>query len=136
MNDHVKGLLITTLGVLLVVPDSLFVRLIQAEPLTTAFFRGVTSGGIILLGLLLVQGGRGFVADEPSPSRAEVLCCCCRAGQNSYVLRPAGAPRRAGRRVWLLCTAFATVLCERFLTFGNIARVSRLRLRWMALRGG
>jgi hypothetical protein len=31
MSDHVKGLLITTLGVLFVVPDSLFVRLIDAS---------------------------------------------------------------------------------------------------------
>lgn len=60
MNDHLKGLLITTLGVLFVVPDSLFVRLIEAEPLVVAFWRGMTSGVIILLGLLVVQGTRGF----------------------------------------------------------------------------
>lgn len=60
MNDHLKGLLITTLGVLFVVPDSLFVRLIEAEPLVVAFWRGMTSGVIILIGLLVVQGTRGF----------------------------------------------------------------------------
>lgn len=60
MNDHLKGLLITTLGVLFVVPDSLFVRLIDAEPLVVAFWRGMTSGLIILVGLLVVQGTRGF----------------------------------------------------------------------------
>lgn len=60
MNDHLKGLLITTLGVLFVVPDSLFVRLIDAEPLVVAFWRGMTSGVIILIGLLVVQGTRGF----------------------------------------------------------------------------
>lgn len=60
MNDHAKGLLITTLGVLFVVPDSLFVRLIVAEPMTTAFWRGMSSGVLILLGLLAVQGLRGF----------------------------------------------------------------------------
>ncbi|MDE2648264.1 MAG: EamA/RhaT family transporter, partial [Paracoccaceae bacterium] len=37
MTDHFKGLLITTFGVLLVVPDSLFVRLIDADPMVTAF---------------------------------------------------------------------------------------------------
>lgn len=62
MNDHVKGLLITTLGVLFVVPDSLFVRLIVAEPLTVAFWRGMTSGLFILIGLLAVQGLHGFGA--------------------------------------------------------------------------
>jgi len=62
MNDHVKGLLITTLGVLLVVPDSLFVKLIVAEPMVTAFWRGVTSGVLILIGLLVFQGTKGFRA--------------------------------------------------------------------------
>lgn len=62
MNDHVKGLLLTTLGVLFVVPDSLFVRLIVADPMVVAFWRGLTSGCIILLGLLAVQGAAGFRA--------------------------------------------------------------------------
>ena len=60
MTDHFKGLLITTLGVLLVVPDSLFVRLIDADPLITAFWRGIIAGGFILVGLLLFQGLSGF----------------------------------------------------------------------------
>jgi len=62
MNDHLKGLILTTLGVLFVVPDSLFVRLIQAEPMVTAFWRGLTSGLIILVILLAVQGFSGFRA--------------------------------------------------------------------------
>lgn len=60
MNEHAKGLLLTTLGVLFVVPDSLFVRLIAADPLTTAFWRGMSAGLVILLGLLAVQGFKGF----------------------------------------------------------------------------
>ncbi len=60
MNDHAKGILLTTLGVLFVVPDSLFVRLIDADPLVVAFWRGMTSGVFILVGLLIVQGTRGF----------------------------------------------------------------------------
>ena len=55
MSDHARGLLITVLGVLLVVPDSLFVRLIEAEPLVVSFWRGLTSGGFILLAVLLTQ---------------------------------------------------------------------------------
>ncbi|MFK7939754.1 MAG: DMT family transporter [Roseovarius sp.] len=62
MNDHAKGLLLTTLGVLFVVPDSLFVRLIEAEPMTTAFWRGMSAGLVILIGLLAVQGLKGFRA--------------------------------------------------------------------------
>ena len=62
MNDHLKGLIVTTLGVLLVVPDSLFVRLIEAEPMVTAFWRGLTAGCLVLAVLLAVQGTRGFRA--------------------------------------------------------------------------
>lgn len=62
MNDHPKGLIITTLGVLLVVPDSLFVRLIEAEPMVTAFWRGLTAGCLVLAILLAVQGTKGFRA--------------------------------------------------------------------------
>ncbi|MCR9151753.1 MAG: DMT family transporter [Rhodobacteraceae bacterium] len=62
MGDHLKGLAITTLGVLLVVPDSLFVRLIEAEPMVTAFWRGLTAGIFVLAVLLAVQGLRGFRA--------------------------------------------------------------------------
>lgn len=62
MGDHLKGLMITTLGVLLVVPDSLFVRLIDAEPMVTAFWRGLTAGIFVLLVLLATQGFQGFRA--------------------------------------------------------------------------
>ena len=56
MNDHVKGLLITTLGVLFLVPDSLFVRLIGAEALAIAFWRGLIAGVLILSFVLIRQG--------------------------------------------------------------------------------
>ncbi|MGR3617160.1 MAG: DMT family transporter [Paracoccaceae bacterium] len=62
MNDHLKGILITTVGVLLVIPDSLFVRLIVADPLVTSFWRGLTAGVIVLVLLLVFQGTAGFRA--------------------------------------------------------------------------
>lgn len=62
MNEHQKGLIVTTLGVLLVVPDSLFVRLIDAEPMVIAFWRASTAGAVVLVVLLAVQGMRGFRA--------------------------------------------------------------------------
>jgi len=62
MGDHLKGLVITTLGVLLVVPDSLFVRLIEAEPMVTAFWRGLTAGLFVLLVLLSTRGLQGVRA--------------------------------------------------------------------------
>ena len=62
MGDHLKGLLITTLGVLLVVPDSLFVRLIDAEPMVTAFWRSLTAGVFVLVILLAIRGLQDFRA--------------------------------------------------------------------------
>ena len=56
MSDYQKGLLITVCGVLLVTPDSLFVRLIEAHPMTIAFWRSAISGILIVAFLLLFEG--------------------------------------------------------------------------------
>lgn len=61
MSDQSKGLLITLAGVLLVVPDALFVRIIDADPVTIAFWRlmlvglGVASWFLIREGLAPFQ---------------------------------------------------------------------------------
>ena len=60
MNGQLKGLLITICGVLLVVPDSLFVRLISAEPMVTAFWRSLISGIFALFIVVFLYGGQGF----------------------------------------------------------------------------
>lgn len=62
MTPYLKGILLTSLGVLCVVPDSLFVRLIEAEPLAIAFWRLLNSGLLIAAGLLLWQGVAPFRA--------------------------------------------------------------------------
>ncbi len=58
MTDHHKGLLITAMGVLFIVPDSLFVRLIDTDMLTIAFWRSLTSGIVATIGLLILARGR------------------------------------------------------------------------------
>lgn len=62
MTDHVKGLLITVLGVLLVVPDSLFVRLLDMDALTIAFWRQLNAGVLLGLAILCWQGTAPFRA--------------------------------------------------------------------------
>ena len=62
MSDHLRGLLLTTLGVLFVIPDALFVRLIGAEPMVTAFWRGLTAGSVVLIAVLVIWGMDGFRA--------------------------------------------------------------------------
>ena len=62
MTDTSKGLLITTVGVLLVAPDALFVRLIDADAMTIAFWRMFLSGAAVTLGFLIVKGTGPFRA--------------------------------------------------------------------------
>ena len=62
MSDQLKGLLITALGVLCVVPDSLFVRLIEAEPTVIVFWRGLFAGLLVTSAVLIFQGLSGFRA--------------------------------------------------------------------------
>ncbi len=60
MSDQKKGFLITVMGVLLVVPDSLFVRLISSDPIVTSFWRSASAGSLVLLGILAFYGASGF----------------------------------------------------------------------------
>ena len=54
LADHQKGLLLTTLGVLVLTPDSLLVRLIDAPPFTLLVWRGALEA-IGILAILAVQ---------------------------------------------------------------------------------
>jgi drug/metabolite transporter (DMT)-like permease len=58
MNDQTKGLLITTIGVLAVVPDSVIVRLVSADTLTFIFLRGSLTGLVIFAVTLLQYRGK------------------------------------------------------------------------------
>lgn len=58
MNDQTKGLLLTTFGVLFVVPDALFIRLIVADPLTIAFWRMLLTGVVTLIGFAIIYKGK------------------------------------------------------------------------------
>lgn len=62
MNDQARGLLTTLIGVLCVVPDSLFVRLIDGPALTVAFWRLLIAGGLISLWFLARHGAGPFRA--------------------------------------------------------------------------
>ena len=62
MNDHIKGIAITTLGILLVTPDTIFVRMIIADPMVISFWRGLFSGLVVLMLVSAFQGRAGFLA--------------------------------------------------------------------------
>ena len=52
-NNQSKGLILTTIGVLAIVPDSILIRLIQADILTITFWRALIPGIIISIGVIL-----------------------------------------------------------------------------------
>lgn len=53
MSEYLKGLLLTVIGVLVITPDSLLIRLLDADSWTVIFWRNSLSGLAILLGLWL-----------------------------------------------------------------------------------
>lgn len=62
MTDQAKGLLLTTLGVAFISPDSLFIRLIDAPALTTTFWRALPAGVMIFLFLTVASRGNPWPA--------------------------------------------------------------------------
>ncbi|WP_350333596.1 DMT family transporter [Coralliovum pocilloporae] len=53
MTDQAKGVLITALGVLAIVPDTLFIRLIDADILTIVFWRAFLAAISVTFGICL-----------------------------------------------------------------------------------
>jgi len=62
MTDQTKGLLLTFLGVMCIVPEALFVRVIDAPMLTLAFWKVTLVGVAIGTGVLVAQGTTPFRA--------------------------------------------------------------------------
>ena len=56
MSDQSKGLLITAFGVLMIVPDSLLIRLISMDTLSVVFWRSLLTGLMVLAGLFAIYG--------------------------------------------------------------------------------
>lgn len=57
-TDRAKGVLLTTLGVLILTPDAVLIRLIEADPWTLLFWRGLVQGLALVLGYLVVYRAR------------------------------------------------------------------------------
>ena len=62
MTDHAKGLMYTLIGMVLILPDTVFLRIISAEPMVSAFWRSLFAGSFILTVILLTQGTEPFRA--------------------------------------------------------------------------
>ncbi|PIB22835.1 hypothetical protein BFP76_09900 [Amylibacter kogurei] len=79
MNDQTKGLLITIFGVLCIVPDALFVRLIDASAMTVTMWRNLLCGGVMLIAMLLLHRGQTFAAIRAA-GKAGLIYAVCAAG--------------------------------------------------------
>ncbi|MBT5433735.1 MAG: DMT family transporter [Alphaproteobacteria bacterium] len=60
MSDHAKGLLFTTLAMLVITPDALLIRLVETDVWTLTFWRGVLSATGLLIGIALFYRRRFF----------------------------------------------------------------------------
>ena len=57
LNTRAKGTLIMLFGIFFIIPDSLFIRLIDADSLVIAFWRCMLIGSVIFVGLLAYYRG-------------------------------------------------------------------------------
>ena len=57
IKAETKGALLAFIGAIFIVPDSLYVRLIDGDGLVTAFWRNVIAGLVIALLLVLTSKG-------------------------------------------------------------------------------
>lgn len=62
LDDRAKGLLLTTLGVLILTPDAVLIRWIAADPWTLLFWRGLLQFLALALGYMLVYRGGAVAA--------------------------------------------------------------------------
>ncbi len=60
LSPHAKGLLITALGVLVLTPDSLLIRLVSADAWTLTFWRGVLYAVGMCAGIAAISRGRAW----------------------------------------------------------------------------
>ncbi|MAU53673.1 MAG: EamA family transporter [Roseovarius sp.] len=123
MSDHLKGLLITATGVLFVVPDSLFVRLIEGDAASIAFWRGITAGSVILTGVLATQGTRGFRAVAATGVKGWLYTLLLGAAAPGFVL--AVSWTSVANVVFILASmpVFAAILSRIFLGEAISARM-------------
>lgn len=86
MTDHTKGLLITFLGVLFIVPDSLMVRLIQTDGITVAFWKALLTGAVTGLGLLIWRGTDVFRETFSKGYKVWIYAACSGASGVLFVI--------------------------------------------------
>ncbi|MEO3429192.1 DMT family transporter [Pelagibius sp. CAU 1746] len=85
LPDHQKGLLLTTLGVVVLTPDSLLVRLAGMEPFSLLVWRGVLQA-IGILAILAVLHRGGILAQIRSIGRCGILLAVVFTGSTLFFI--------------------------------------------------
>lgn len=127
MSDHAKGLLITTAGVLAITPDSLLIRLIEADSWTILFWRGLlTAAGIA--GLMLLLYGRAAPARFRDAGRPGLLVAVLFTGSTIFFVNALTLTSVANTLVIVAASpVFAALLSRIFLGERAAART------WIAM---
>lgn len=112
MNNQTKGLLITGIGVLALIPDSLIIRLVDEATMTVAFWRAALSGIAITAFLIITRGPKSMMHF----SRPALLFAGCYA-INTILYVIALSLTTVAATVFLLATApvWALIISRIFL---------------------
>ncbi len=86
LNEHQKGILLTAFGVICIVPDALFVRIISAEPMVIAFWRSVLAGLIIAAFVYFQDRGGSFNLIVKMGSSGWMYCFILASTSPAFVL--------------------------------------------------
>jgi len=128
-----KGILITVLGVLFLIPDSLLVRLITATPLAICFWRGLLGGSVLLVTYLIY----GFLSKDSKRLKftlKEVLIILCIALSTIFFVLSVNYTTIANTLFLLSTAPFFSIFLSYFL-LGEKIRLKDLCASLIALMG-
>jgi drug/metabolite transporter (DMT)-like permease len=120
-STHAVGLLLTTAGVLVLSPDSLLIRVIDADPWTIVFWRGLLMGGTVVVGITIwsarTRGSSLGVIDEFRSIGRSGLAVAVLFGTQLLLFVTAVSHTSVANTLVILATAplFAAILSRIFL---------------------
>jgi drug/metabolite transporter (DMT)-like permease len=126
-SDHAKGLFLTTLGVIILTPDALLIRLIETGTWTLVFWRGLLMGAALGL-YVFASSPKTAIKDFTGMSKVGLLGACL-FGLNNVMFMVSITNTAAANTLVILgaMPLFAAI-------FGFIALKERLPLStWLAI---
>jgi drug/metabolite transporter (DMT)-like permease len=86
LNEYQKGILLTAFGVICIVPDALFVRIIDADPLVIAFWRSLLAGLIIAAFINFQDRGASYNLIKKMGAKGWIYCAILASTSPAFVL--------------------------------------------------